>query len=827
MLFVVAVLVTYFLTAPGMYLILRSRLATSLAEAVSIGFFLGFGLIVIAYLGLSRCLPLPVCDFSVLLCAFICTILFVREIGKQRLPIWLASRDFWQSVLVLAAVVFMFLLAFGDLVSTLDDDIFIHLSTIKRIAMGDIPPHLPFAPDTLLRGHTGRDIFTGTIARILDLRPELAIVYVTLALCPAYVLSFHSLAARLAEKNRLATCFCFFGMLFIVSFAIGDRSIRAGSITYIWNNNAFAYPYTISFAWLLFCVFDLLYRFKESNYLLILKQALLPIFLLISAYAALYFVYLSNFLMFSVFLVSLPFFVAVASQQDRIRNSLKTLALVSTIFLGAGLLHVFISPFLWERVLTSLGIIHPNEPLTMIQQAQFTFPKPNLFAITSPSGADIPFFNWSSICSQGLSFYLGLSALFFGLFRRRVFMSATSWFGWLILLWLLTVDMGTFRAETLRLMLLAHIAFGASSGLVIGFLLTDVLKYFSDKGKNTNLIRLAAIGSCASICLFMGWGSIDKFISSRHWRVAHNWQLMRKIENKNPEDWNSLLNMCAVDYQIFEALGRSIRDPDQRLLLKMAPDIRFKAEDYPIHSINTIVNASAVSGAAVVGVCQEHSGPHMDVQVFLYDFRSSLFWQEPCESLLSQLAPDWIIIDPQLVSQANLQTIISLPGVSKSLSVQDADGRKRVLLRYQPAKRAVAASGVERVTFLTQPVKTNRFGLAKAVAKIDSPNSGKEIQLKMLVYDMQGKPVNLMDTPLIYARRTDAGNYSIDFSMIQSGRWLIALVDPVSNRELTPNRLPVDVRDTMAIAKFASCPPIVLHETAASNARERIVTHEQ
>ena len=148
------------------------------------------------------------------------------------------------------ALLFMLVLAFGDLTSWIDDDVFIHMPIVKRISMGDIPPHMPYFPDSYLRGQSV-EIFLLELSRFLDLRPEIAIIYVTLAICPAYILMFHALAWRLSSGSRIATAFCFFGMLFLVSFSIGPYNIRAGSITYAFNNHAFAWSYPVFIGWLL------------------------------------------------------------------------------------------------------------------------------------------------------------------------------------------------------------------------------------------------------------------------------------------------------------------------------------------------------------------------------------------------------------------------------------------------------------------------------------------------------------------------------------------------------------------------------------------------
>src|SRR5262249_5753159 len=281
--------------------------------------------------------------------------------------------------------------AFGDLTNILDDDMFVHLPIIKRVAMGDVPPHVPYFPDSFLRGHFGRDLFTGTVARLCYLRPELGIVYVTLACCPAYILVFYALANRLGQGRRWPTCFCFVGLLFLVSSAIGPYTIRAGSITYVFNNNAFAFGYAAFFAWLLERTITAIGEVKETQSNIFVANW--PIISLCGiAHAASYFVYLSNFLMFSLFLAALPALLALFAVREwraRLFEAVLGVALGVSV---AVILLLLVSPNFWERLMITLHIAVPTEPLGFIQQAQFSFPKAHPFAITSPSGDDVAFF---------------------------------------------------------------------------------------------------------------------------------------------------------------------------------------------------------------------------------------------------------------------------------------------------------------------------------------------------------------------------------------------------------------------------------------------------
>src|SRR6516225_4551084 len=127
MVFVFSVITTYLITIPGMYLLFRLRLASSIVEGVAAGFFLGFGLVVLVCLALSRFLPIYYADIVVCLVGIATVLPMVRHWRQQKLPFLSAPADAVQIFVILVVLVFMVTFAFGDLTNIIDDDLFIHL----------------------------------------------------------------------------------------------------------------------------------------------------------------------------------------------------------------------------------------------------------------------------------------------------------------------------------------------------------------------------------------------------------------------------------------------------------------------------------------------------------------------------------------------------------------------------------------------------------------------------------------------------------------------------------------------------------------------------
>ena len=399
--FFIAVIVSYLLTVPGMYVLFRLGLVSSILEGAAAGFFLGCGFLVLFYLGLSWYLPIYQIDIFAGLFIAATLFLLVRRLREQPLPLWIEPPDWVQITVVTIALVFMVINAFGDLTSAIDDDLFIHLPIIKRVSMGDIPPHFPYFPDIYLRGHIGRDLFIGTLARLTSLRPELAVVYVTLACCPPYILAFHALAYRLGQGRRLPTCFCFFGLLFLISAAIGSSALRAGEITWVFNNHVFAFGYAAFFAWLVERTTTALAHEQQTRYMKKFATKW-PIFVLICfAYAAAYYIYLSNFLMFGLFLAALPALLAATARHQWKQQFFEASLGVALCIGGAVVVLLLVSPFFWERALITLSLDSAHgEPIGIMQQARFAFPKAHPFSITSPLGDDVAFFTASNLSSR-------------------------------------------------------------------------------------------------------------------------------------------------------------------------------------------------------------------------------------------------------------------------------------------------------------------------------------------------------------------------------------------------------------------------------------------
>ncbi|MGO9397885.1 MAG: hypothetical protein ACLP19_08590 [Xanthobacteraceae bacterium] len=809
MVFVFSVITAYLITVPGMYLLFRLRLASSIIEGVAAGFFLGFGLVVLVYLALSRLLPVYYADVFVCFVGIATLLPMVRQWRQQKLPFWSAPADAVQIFVVLIVLVFMVTFAFGDLTNIIDDDLFIHLPIIKRVAMGDVPPHVPYFPDSYLRGHFGRDLFTGTVARLCYLRPELGIVYVTLACCPAYVLSFHALANRLGQGRRWPTCFCFIGLLFLVSAAIGPYAIRAGSITYVFNNNAFAFGYAAFFAWLLERTVTAIGEVgKPQSNIFVIFVANWPIISLCTvAHAASYFVYLSNFLMFSLFLAALPALLAVFGGREWRARFFEAVLGVALGVGGAVILLLLVSPNFWERLMITLHIAVPSEPLGFIQQAQFSFPKAHPFAITSPSGDDVAFFTAANLSVQGASFYIGVLALIVGVALRNVRLAALSLLGWLTMLWMMLVDMGQYRGESLRLFLLAHIAFGGATGLVIGLALQRIAVWSRQTFKPglaaaprqlsaPSLATGAAVAMATGFCVWMGWGNVEKVLASGNYDVAASVHRLGKLVAKDPEDWNRYLNLVNIDFEAFQLLADRISSPKSRLLLNVLPDARYRGTHIPAVDDALAINAGAMTGAGLVGVTQEHAPPHMSVALYLQDYRATLFWHLPSAELLRQLSPDWILVDPDLLSAATLDQVRSLPGVELVRSLSDSTGRRRLLLHYSTAQPyAAPPSNVQRLVLEGQEVATTASSLIEIPARVETVTSSSTIRLAMLVVGDDGQIANTMDMPIIGIEPLGADRTKLQFALIQPGQWSVYFIDPASGDRLNQEALKVTVKE--------------------------------
>src|SRR6202043_4211802 len=89
------------------------------------------------------------------------------------------------------------------------------------------------------------------------------------------------------------------------------------------------------------------------------------------------------------------------------------------------------------------------------------------------------------------------------------------------------------------------------------------------------------------------------------------------------------------------------KSPNERALLKLRPDERFSGNGHPRNMLALQINAAAMSGVGIVGVTPEHGPPNMTAAWYPYDYRASLFWQSPTVDLLDQMAPDWILLDPE------------------------------------------------------------------------------------------------------------------------------------------------------------------------------------
>jgi len=504
---------------------------------------------------------------------------------------------------------------------------------------------------------------------------------------------------------------------------------------------------------------------------------------------------------------------------------LEAASVVVVAGISVALLQLLISPLFLERVLISFSLMSPDAPIGILQQAHLTFPKPLPFSITAPSGDDMPFFTWHSLSKQGLSFYLGLAGLFVGLRIRNIGLAGASLLGWLTMLWLLLVDMGEYRAEPLRLFLLAHLGFGGSVGLMIGLGVQKALnclarnpapsdsagllrfRELSDRMDRTmtrytgffadRSIRSGVAIVLAGAILLCGWmarGSERKFLQAHPLSVG-SVKRLAALNEKKPESWHFQLRMSTIEFDAFKLLEGNIKLPSERLLLKISPDQRLKEPGSPLAEVTPMINAAAITGAGIIGVSQEHAPPHMSVAIYPYDYTASLFWQNPTVELLRQLSPNWILVDPSQVLPAHLDQIKAMPGISPVWTLNE-HGEQRILLKYdaQPQVPAGSALGV-RLTIEPSEVQTTPFALVEVAATPESGVPGATMKTALLVDDDQDQPANVMDSPIVDAVRIDDRHYRLTFSMIQPGRWRVYFVDPSDRTRLNRTPLLVDVKE--------------------------------
>lgn len=785
MLFLLSLALAILITVPGMYLVAKTRLAASLLELLSTGFFLGYSILPLAFLGLSQVLPISLIDWLWFVASAICGVFLVRETQRQKLPAWMTPIDRSQATIVSLALLLLTVVIFRELCVEIDDDYFIHLPNIKRISMGDIPPHMPYFPDSVLRGHIARDLFIGTIARFLQLTPELSIIYVSLAICPAYVLVFHSLASRLSGGLRIPTCFCFTGLLLFISGAIGDYSIRAGCMTYAFNNNLFAWPHVVFIAWLIERAVSI-FNVKESidkSFLPLLKSNMGLIGVCILAYAGLYFVYISNFLMISLFLAASPVLAALTANQHKLKSFLTTTRLLAVIVSGTLCLHLLVSPFLLERVLISLSLAKSSEPIGFVQQAHLSFPKEQLFHICCGyASTEYPFLSFDSLKQQGLSFYIGLSGLWIGLATRRSGLAALSLFGWLTYLWMLTVDMGEFRAETLRLLVVSHIAFGGACGLMIGLVVEKLLvKMNSVKPPLQQLLCCTTLLFAGGLCLLLGWGNIEKISKKQSWRIGTFIKKLKAIQRRQAPDWTYL---SPADRDMFQLMDRVyIHNFKDRLLAKL-PDDPYRQR----------ITSAALTGAGLVGITWEHGAPRMSPELYCYDYRASLFWQRPSLDLLNQLSPNWILVDPATIDKQILADILKFQGILPVFDIKDDSGHRLILIKYKkPQSLPENSASVNCITFQTVSTETRPGALAHVPVKLDVDAPASRVKLALLISDGNGQRVNNKDEPIVGITKEGPYDYTLYFSMLQKGRWRVDIADPQTGQILNTKSLLAEV----------------------------------
>ena len=308
---------------------------------------------------------------------------------------------------------------------------------------------------------------------------------------------------------------------------------------------------------------------------------------------------------------------------------------------------------------------------------------------------------------------------------------------------------------------------------------------------------LAAIGLCA----WMARGNEAVFMGRRQWDIITSGKKMAAIATKNPESWFDRLDMQTVDYEAFQLLQNRITDSNNRLLLKLAPDQRFQENYKKIWDSKMVllINASAITGAGLVGVAGEYSSSHTSGAYYPYDYRASLFWQNPTADLLGQLSPHWILFDPALLPTPVFDRLMTLPGIILDRRLEDNAGQARILLHYHQnyTRQSAEASRLLRLAIDSIKVETVPFDLVELPVTIETDagvGSSADIKIAMLVADEDGRTANTMDMPIVGITPLGGDRYKLGFSMIQPGQWNVYFFDPTNGSRLHRVPLKVEVK---------------------------------
>jgi len=356
-------------------------------------------------------------------------------------------------------------------------------------------------------------------------------------------------------------------------------------------------------------------------------------------------------------------------------------------------------------------------------------------------------------------------------------------------------------------LLFAHMGFGASTGLSIGLAVERLLTWLRAGAAPSSLSKekvgstwtrkqgqIIVVAIAVGLCGYMARGNLDKLrIATPH--VAANIKGLSALVAKNPEDWNHSLNLREIDFELLQLLQDRVKSPHERALLKLRPAERFSGNGHPTNMLALQINAAAMTGVGIVGVTPEHGPPNMTAAWYPYDYRASLFWQSPTVDLLDQMAPDWILLDPEEVSAPLLDRVMAIPGMTSVRTLRDDAGRARILLHYtRQAREQDRNSRVARLGIEPEIVRTTRFGLARVPATIEADSAGAS-KLMMEVVDDRGQTANIMDMPIVSPTPIGRDRYELGFSMIQPGRWNVYFVDSVSRARLNQVPVQVEVRE--------------------------------
>ena len=783
----------YFLSIPGVLLAYILRLGNSLLETITLGFWIGVGILITSYLFLSIFFPIPIIDGIVLFSAVLSFVVLLYKLRSNSVPL---NGYRWKEIaalLIFAATTEFY--AAKEINRTIDDDGFMHLPVVTRIALGDIPPHNPYFPAVPLMGHTGRDLLLGIICRFTESDPILSIWSVSLALIPFMVFALYVLL-RYLTNNPLRSVVGSFFVLISISVALPPYCNDLGLIFYPLNNNPFAYGYLFAVVTLLICYFRSLNPDRHHG-------IITPLFFVTGWFmSGLAVMYGSHFLALMIAVTLLfPFIIPVARRFSLQKKARILVVAYVALLLATAAFTVMVMPGMRAKARAVVfkkpaEVSQRSELPGVSQEIKLRFPKEKIFHVSDVNGLELSMLSKKFLSAQGISFFIGFLSLLIAWIKRDTSLALPAFFGGITWLWISTVDLGVFRAESLRVVYLAQAAFS----VCYGFIIADISQWLWDKSKLQQIVvskLLLKSVSVAVAIVFCGYYLVKiARIANTQGVIYHKIDFSaEQVTIKRAYKYFPAVDSLYVDS--FFALRNLTRNPKETVMINFNLE---GTEGLPFASLNLNCFASAVTGLGITGVGALYKGDmsNMYPSVIFRGYRGSLFWYMPSELLLRDLRPSWMLFDPAKANDGIKRFLTNRKYFELISTVYGESGRKIQIYQVTLPDSAVRVpTDPVALTIMDNSIVTRMFVGNNIRAKVNG-NRESSVMAKILVYDRNKLiPVNYLDTPVVDIAPDDKGIVMIPCTFIQEGQWKLVVADYLSGIPLHQEPINVTVKASL------------------------------